>query len=65
MLFFRPESIEQSLTLINGMEYQPGYTLSVTRSKRVKKEGTLKGPKKIDKRIKVRCWCSLLYAARL
>jgi hypothetical protein len=55
VLFFRPESVEQAISLVNGMSYGvSGNVLSVERSKRGKKkgEGEKKTQKKVDKRMK-------------
>jgi HIV Tat-specific factor 1 len=49
VVFFRPESVQQAINIIGGMEYAPGFPLEV---KAEKKKKTGEGPKKKDKRVK-------------
>lgn len=56
VLFFRPESVQQAISLVSGMEFRPGYVLQVERTKRSKKTDEEREKKKltkvVDKRIK-------------
>ena len=53
VVFFRPESIQQAMDILEGMEYVPGYPLTVKRAKKEKKVGESQGRKKRDKRVKL------------
>ena len=53
VVFFRPESVQQAVTILSGMEYAPGYTIDVKPHKKEKKEGEKGKQKKRDKRVKL------------
>jgi HIV Tat-specific factor 1 len=55
VVFFRPESVQQALDIVEGMEYESGFRLTVKRAKKEKKEGggEKSTARKKDKRIKL------------
>lgn len=54
VVFFRPESVQQAISILEGMEFVPGYPVSVKRAIKAKKEGEEpQGRKKRDRRVKL------------
>lgn len=52
VVFFRPESVQQAVSILSGMEYASGFPLTVAPHKK-EKTGDQHGLKKRDKRVKL------------